>query len=144
MRRIFSYAALVSGHRDGEILSSIIHSYPNAHAIRSSPKTRYQALREVIRYVQNQHIVIITPDGPRGPQYEIKPGIAIAALETQACVIPLNWEAKKYWEFKTWDRQRFPKPFTTIRVCFASPIRFDQSPPPSIEEAKKILRQALP
>jgi lysophospholipid acyltransferase (LPLAT)-like uncharacterized protein len=141
----FIYAALVSDHRDGDILSAIIHSYHNGRTIRSSPKSRYQALREIIRHVnEGQQIVIITPDGPRGPQYEIKPGIAVAALETQAFVFPLNWEAKNYWEIKTWDRQRLPKPFTTIRVSFATPIHFDSIYPPSLEEAKQILKRALP
>lgn len=141
----FLYAALVSSHRDGDLLSSIIHSFPNGRTIRSSPKARHGALREVIRHIEERkEIVIITPDGPRGPQYEIKPGTAMAALETQAFVIPLNWEAKKYWEIKTWDRQRLPKPFTTIQVSFAKPIRFDQNPPPSLEEAREILKKALP
>jgi hypothetical protein len=141
----FLYAAVVSGHRDGEVLSSIIHSYHNGRTIRSSPKARHQALREILHRVkEGKQIVIITPDGPRGPRYEIKPGIAVAALETNAPVIPLNWEAEEYWEIKTWDRQRIPKPFTTIRVSFTKPIRFDPHPSPSLEEAKTILKKALP
>ena len=141
----FLYAALVSDHRDGEILSRMIHSYPNGRTIRSSPKARYRALREIVRHIEEErHIVIITPDGPRGPKYELKPGIAAAALETQAFVFPLNWEAEDYWELKTWDRQRLPKPFTTIRVSFAAPIRFDPLHSPSLEEAKQILKKSLP
>lgn len=140
-----TYAALVSAHRDGDILSSIIHSYPNGNTIRSSPKARYKALRDVVRYVEEkQHIVIITPDGPRGPLYEIKHGIAVAALETQSYVVAFNWEAEKFWQIKTWDRQRLPKPFTTIRVVFAPAIHFDPMQPTSLEEAKELLKKALP
>jgi lysophospholipid acyltransferase (LPLAT)-like uncharacterized protein len=139
------YAALVSEHRDGKILSSIIHSYPNGNTIQVSPKARYKALREIIRHVEKEkQIVIITPDGPRGPLYKIKPGIAIAALETQSYVFALNWEAEKFWQIKTWDRQRLPKPFTTIRVVFAPPIRFDSAQPISLDEARQILKKALP
>ncbi len=141
----FLYAALVSNHRDGDILSSLIHSFHNGRTIRSSPKSRYRALRDIIRHVdEGKQIVIITPDGPRGPRYEMKPGIAIAALETHAFVFPLNWEAKAYWEIKSWDRLRFPKPFTTIRVSFAMPIRFNPLHSPNLEEAKQILKNALP
>lgn len=139
------YAALVSGSRDGDILSAIIHSYKNGNTIRVPHQARYQALREIIRHVDEQkHIVIITPDGPRGPRYEIKPGIAIAALETQAHVVSLNWEANRYWELKTWDRLRLPKPFTTIRVIFESPLHFKHHSQYSLEEAKAILKANLP
>ena len=74
----------------------------------------------------------------------MKPGIAIAALETKAHVVPFSWEAKNYWELKTWDRLRIPKPFTSIHVTFAPPICFEGPLPPSLEEAKALLKQALP
>ncbi len=141
----FLYAALVSGSRDGEILSSLIHSYHNGRTIRVSHQARYQALREIIRHVEERkQIVIITPDGPRGPLYTIKPGIAVAALETQAYLVTLNWEAKHYWELKTWDRLRLPKPFTTIRVTFEPSVHFTSTPLPTLEQAKEIIKQALP
>ena len=139
------YAALVSGSRDGDILTTIVNSYKNGNTIRVPHQARYQALREIIRHIEEQkYIVIITPDGPRGPRYEIKPGIALAALETQAHVFSLNWEAKHYWELKTWDRLRLPKPFTTIRVSFALPIRLDKLSQYSLEQAKAILKESLP
>lgn len=139
------YAALVSGSRDGDILSNIVHSYKNGSTIRVPHLARYQALQNVIRHVEERkQVVIITPDGPRGPRYEVKPGIAIAALETQAHIVSLNWEAKSYWELKTWDRFRLPKPFTTIHITFNTSLRFDHIPPPSLAEARAILAESLP
>jgi lysophospholipid acyltransferase (LPLAT)-like uncharacterized protein len=139
------FAALVSGSRDGDILTAIVNSYKRGTTIRVPHQTRYQALGEIIRHVEEQkHIVIITPDGPRGPQYEIKPGIVLAALETHASVVSLNWEAKRYWELKTWDRLRLPKPFTTIQVTFSAPIRLDKPTPVSLEQGKAILKESLP
>lgn len=139
------YAALVSASRDGDILSYIIHSYKNGNTIRVPHLARYQALQEIIRHIEaRKQFVVITPDGPRGPCYEIKPGIAIAALETEAHVISLNWEAKKYWELKTWDKLRLPKPFTTIYFTFGTPLRFDKQTKTSLEEAKTILKKKLP
>ena len=139
------YAALISGSRDGDILHTIVTSYQNGHTIRVPHLARYQALREVVRHVEEKkYMVIITPDGPRGPRYEIKPGLALTALETQAYVIPLNWEAKHYWELKTWDRLRLPKPFTIIKVMFESPIRLNHPSTISLEEAKTILKSHLP
>jgi len=138
------YTALVSGSRDGDILSNIIHSYKKGGTIRVPHLARYQALRTLVRHVEERRqIVVITPDGPRGPCYEIKPGIAIAALETQAQIFSFNWEAEDYWEFKTWDKFRLPKPFTTLHVTISPTVRFDQMPQPSLEEAQFILKTKL-
>jgi lysophospholipid acyltransferase (LPLAT)-like uncharacterized protein len=115
----FLYAALVSAHRDGDILSSIIHSYPQGNTIRSSPKAGYKALRDLVHHVEEgKQIVIITPDGPRGPLYEVKPGIAVAALETQAHVIALNWEAEKFFKSKRGIASEFLNPLRKFALYF--------------------------
>jgi lysophospholipid acyltransferase (LPLAT)-like uncharacterized protein len=139
-----SYAAMVSASRDGKLLKAIVDSYKNGRTIRVGHQARYKALRELIRHVEErQHIVVITPDGPRGPCYEIKSGIAVAAIETQATIVALNWEAKRFWQFSTWDRLRFPKPFTTITASFTIIPAFTQSPPLTLEDAKKIIKETL-
>lgn len=138
------YSAVVSASRDGDVLSHVIHSYKNGDTIRVPHNARYQALRTLIEIVEKgDQVVVMTPDGPRGPRYEMKPGIAVAALETQAYIVPLKWEAKDYWELNTWDKFRIPKPFTTLKVTFGSAICFDQTPPPSLEDAKSILKGML-
>lgn len=138
------YSAVVSASRDGDVLSNVIHSYKRGDTIRVPHHARYQALRNLIEIVEKgDRVVVMTPDGPRGPRYEMKPGIAVAALETQAHVIPLSWEAKDYWELNSWDKFRIPKPFTTLKVTFGSAVCFDQAPQPSLEEAKSILKALL-
>ena len=138
------YTAIVSGSRDGNILSYIIHSYQNGNTIRVPHLARYKALRTIINHIKEENrIVVITPDGPRGPCYELKPGIVIAALETHAHIISVNWEAEKYWELKTWDKFRIPKPFTTLHVNFHAMVCFDKMPQPSLEEAISILKEKI-
>lgn len=140
----FIYAALVSASRDGEILSTIVHSYQNGRTIRVSHQARYQALRTLVRHVEERkEIVIITPDGPRGPRYEVKPGLALAALEAQAHIVVFNWQAKRYWQLKTWDGLRLPKPFTTIQVSFSPVVGLQESSSLSLAQTKEILKEAL-
>ena len=138
------FAALVSGSRDGAILSAIVCSYKRGRTIKVTHHERYHALREIVRHVEERkQIVIITPDGPRGPCYDMKPGIALTALETQAYVVPLDWQSDRFWEFNTWDRLRIPKPFTTIVFKFLPPLRLD-SLQGSLEDAKTLLKMKLP
>jgi lysophospholipid acyltransferase (LPLAT)-like uncharacterized protein len=139
------FTALVSGSQDGSILSNIIQAYKNGGTIRAPHLARYQALREVVRTIdEGKQVVVITPDGPRGPCYEMKPGIVIAALDTGANVVAFNWESEKYWELKTWDRFRIPKPFSKIVVTLSSPVVLNQNPKPSLEEAMALLKKQLP
>ncbi|MBA2369121.1 MAG: lysophospholipid acyltransferase family protein [Candidatus Protochlamydia sp.] len=136
------FTAFVSNSRDGHLISRIVSSYKNGRTIRVPHHSRHQALREMIRQVEEKKsIVVITPDGPRGPRYKMKPGIALAAMQTQAYVFPLKWSASNFWELRTWDKLRLPKPFSIITVSFHAPLRMDEGK--TLPEAKQILEQAL-
>ena len=66
--------------------------------------------------------VVITPDGPRGPAYELGPGPIFLAQKTGAEVLPINLEYSSCWRLKNWDRFILPKPFSEVRVTFADPF----------------------
>jgi len=141
----FIYAALVSNSRDGQLISAVIHSYEAGRTIRVSHNARHKALQDLIKYLkEKKEVVIITPDGPRGPCYQVKPGIALAALETSAYVIPLTWKASRYWELKTWDKLKIPKPFAKIDIAFESPIHLASQGNIDLKQAQDILKKALP
>ena len=44
--------------------------------------------------------VFITPDGPRGPAYELGPGIIFLAQKSGAAVLPMNMEYSSCWRVK--------------------------------------------
>lgn len=117
------FTSFISQSRDGELLVNFASTYPSNGVIRVGHDSRSSALRNVIQTVQkNESILLITPDGPRGPVYRLKPGLERTLQETGASLITFNWEADKYWELKTWDKFRFPKPFSTIEVSFSDPM----------------------
>lgn len=119
----FNYTAFVSKSRDGEVADVLANSYKIGSTIRVPHNNKSQALHQLIDHLKyGKRVIVITPDGPRGPIYQVKPGIAVAAKEAKASVVPLKWSANRYWEFKTWDRMKFPKPFSTIHVTFRDPI----------------------
>jgi lysophospholipid acyltransferase (LPLAT)-like uncharacterized protein len=140
----FTYAALVSNSRDGELISTLVESYKEGRTIKVPHHSRHEALRMLIRHLQEKDdVVIITPDGPRGPRYQVKPGIALAAVSTGAQIVPFTWQANRFWQLNSWDRLRFPKPFSTIQVFFKDPTHFKDSGC-SVEEARAILQTVLP
>lgn len=137
-----NYAAMISKSRDGEVIAVLANSYKNGHVIRVPHDARSEALETMIQHIKEKDsVMIITPDGPRGPKYEVKPGVIVAAKKTSAAIIPLSWEANRYWALSTWDGLMLPKPFSTIRVTFGDSIFLDPEQP--FEEAKALLENKL-
>jgi lysophospholipid acyltransferase (LPLAT)-like uncharacterized protein len=140
LARKFRFAAFISNSRDGEILSNFILSYPCASVIRVPHNARDKALKTMILTLrQGDLIVLITPDGPKGPVYKVKPGIVMAAKESNASVVPFTWESSHLIELKTWDKMRFPRPFSTIKAIFGEPHRFADET--TYEEGAELLRE---
>lgn len=124
----YLYTALISQSRDGEIIAAITHSYSIGSSIRVSHKGRKAALDETIRQVsEGDRILIITPDGPKGPAYKIKRGSAYIAKAAGAAIIPLSWSADKCWKLNTWDRLLIPKPFSTIEIFFGPAVKLEKA-----------------
>lgn len=138
----FIYAAFISNSRDGEPLAILAESYTFGRVLRVPHNLRHGALNTMIKHLkEKQEVVLITPDGPRGPRYEIKPGIVMAAQESGAYIVPFSWEASKCWRLKTWDGMIIPKPFSKITITLGAPIKIDKEMPQ--EEAIAILKASL-
>lgn len=136
----FKYAPVVSYSRDGEYIAVLANSYRQGKALRVQHDDRHKALKTLVNHMKyGKHIPVVTPDGPRGPKYKIKPGSVAAAKQTGTCVIPVSWKADHFWQLGTWDGMMIPKPFSTITVDFGEPIRLEKSEErPSEEEVRKI------
>lgn len=119
----FNYAAIISNSRDGEVIAVLTNSYKQARSIRVPHHSRSAALQTFIRELKKGHeIFVVTPDGPRGPLYEVKPGVVLAAQEAEAHLVPLTWMSNTCWHLRTWDRFMIPKPFSTIEVKIGKPF----------------------
>lgn len=138
----FIYAAFVSKSRDGEPLARLATSYKVGRAIRVPHNARHQALKTAIEHLNTtKEIVLFTPDGPRGPAFQVKPGVVKAAQESGAAIIPFSWTASRFWQFKTWDQFMLPKPFSTIHVTLGTPVYIPKET--SIEAASADLATTL-
>ncbi len=137
-----TYTAFISQSRDGEPLALFVNSFKNGRTIRVKHNAKHEALKEMIDRLKNsQEILMVTPDGPRGPRYQVKPGIVLAAQETAAKVFPFSWSANRFWQLKSWDKMIFPKPFAKIHVLIGEPITLPKED--SVGEQSQILEKAL-
>lgn len=118
------FALVVSQSRDGEAIAVVGKSYKGVSTIRVAASARHQALKEMVDTLASHTHLLITPDGPNGPKHVIKPGVAFAAKATGAPVFPLTWRSSRIWHLPTWDKMRFPQPFSKVDVFIGKPLTF--------------------
>jgi lysophospholipid acyltransferase (LPLAT)-like uncharacterized protein len=126
LRRFFSKrhgAALISASRDGELLADAIKRFGYDVVRGSSSRLGASAILQLADILASGRDVVITPDGPRGPAYEIGPGIIFLAQKSGAAVVPVNMEYSSCWRIKSWDRFIIPRPFAKVRVIVGQPHR---------------------
>ncbi len=118
------YAAVISNSRDGALLTGVLDKLkPMMHAIRVPAAARHRALKEMMDVLkENKRVLVVTPDGPRGPRYKTKPGAVVAARATGAKIIPMSWSCSRYWQLGSWDGLMIPKPFSKIRIVYGQPL----------------------
>jgi len=85
--------------------------------------------------------VVITPDGPRGPAYELGPGIIFLAQKSGAAVVPMSLEYSRCWRLESWDRFIVPRPFAKVRVLIGDPHRVKSTGTPKEFESERLALQ---
>jgi lysophospholipid acyltransferase (LPLAT)-like uncharacterized protein len=114
---------MVSLHRDGEYISEIMRKLKLVPIRGSTTRGGIKALIEIIKYTKNSgYDSAFTPDGPRGPKYEIQDGILLASKKSKAPILPITWNAKYKIVLNTWDNFIIPLPFNKFIVLYGNPI----------------------
>ncbi len=145
-KRYFSgrkLAVLISASGDGAWLAAFLKQL-GMHPVRGSRYNRGpQAVRELIEVNQQGYDIGITPDGSRGPIYDMKAGAVTVALKTDTPVMLLSFNFGKAWRLKSWDKFYLPYPFTTIEVRIDAVGVPEQLCTRDVSQAASILKQRL-
>jgi lysophospholipid acyltransferase (LPLAT)-like uncharacterized protein len=115
-------AALISASRDGDMLAALVQRFGFEVVRGSSSRHGASAMLQLTELMARGNDVMITPDGPRGPAYQLGAGIVFLAQKTGAPVLPVSMEYSSYWRLNNWDRFILPKPFSTVRVITGLPL----------------------
>ncbi len=111
-------AIMVSQGREGRYIGDYASRLGYRLLSGSSSRGGPRALLGAVRSLEDGHPVAITPDGPKGPRREIKPGVIQAAQRTGALVVPLHAIADPVWRVGSWDRMAIPKPRARVLVGY--------------------------
>jgi lysophospholipid acyltransferase (LPLAT)-like uncharacterized protein len=117
------FIALISRSGDGEVITEICAKFGIKAVRGSSSRQGAIAFRELVRLVEKERFdVAITPDGPRGPRYQVQPGILQLSQMTGCPIIPTTYDLSSKWEMPSWDRFQVPKPFSRCRLVVGEPF----------------------
>jgi len=144
LRRFFPErrgAALISASRDGDLLADAVQRFGYDAVRGSSSRMGASAILQLGEVLASGGDVVITPDGPRGPAYELGPGIIFLAQKTGAPVVPVDMEYSSCWRIKSWDRFIVPRLFAKVRVIIGAPHRVRSTSTPEEFEAERLRLQ---
>jgi lysophospholipid acyltransferase (LPLAT)-like uncharacterized protein len=113
---------LISQHADGELIAQTTRHLGLGVVRGSSTRGGVQALRELLALKEGAHHVVVTPDGPRGPQQQVQPGLTFLASRTGLPLVPCGFGYRSAWRLKSWDRFAVPVPFSPVVAVIGEPI----------------------
>ena len=144
LRRFFPQrhgAALISASRDGDLLADAVQRFGYDVIRGSSSRLGASAILQLAEVLASGRDVVITPDGPRGPAYELGAGIIFLAQKSGAAVLPMNLEYSRCWRLGSWDRFIVPRPFAKVRVLINRPHNVKSTTTPEEFEGERLALQ---
>lgn len=131
---------LISPSADGEFIARAL-AMSGFGAIRASSakpgdaaKARQAvgAIREAVAWVKGGGVLVVSPDGPRGPNEQIAAGSLQIARRSSQPVFLMGIAANPAWQSRTsWDRVMFAAPFGRGAVVWEGPFQV----PPDADDA---------
>ena len=107
---------------DSEYIARFIQRFGYGAAKGSSTRGAVAGLVQMIRAVRAGKSAAFTVDGPRGPQYEVKPGAVMLAAKSGAALLPFSISMDRCWRLRSWDQLEIPKPFARVVVVLGERI----------------------
>lgn len=123
LHRRQNIATMISRSSDGEYIARVVERWGYTAVRGSSSRGGSGALREMVKLARAGRSLAITPDGPRGPRQQLKPGVLTLAQLSGRPMIPMSASATRaWWVDARWDLFLVPKPFATVFVRYGDPV----------------------
>lgn len=113
---------LISNHSDGILISKAVNHFGIKTISGSTSHGGVKALKTLIKLLKEDKQVGITPDGPRGPRFEVSPGTVQLAMLSGKPVIPFCISISRRKIVSSWDRFMIPLPFARGIITAGKPL----------------------
>jgi hypothetical protein len=134
---------LVSPSQDGELIVRLIDDWGYKIIRGSGSHVMKRAWVVMKKELLAGGEVLIVPDGPLGPDRELKLGCIKLAAETGAVLVPWTIGSRRPKVLRSWDRFEIPRPFSRAVALFGEPIRIARGLPPELQEEARRRVQSI-
>ncbi len=139
-RKVPKANVLISEHFDGQIIARIMTFFKLGTIHGSTTRGGAKVLIQGLKSLSEGYDIGITPDGPKGPRYEVSDGVVVMAQKRNTKVIVYHCVPSRYWQLPSWDRFVIPKPFGSLDFYASEPIDLSGL---AMDEAKARVKEAL-
>lgn len=140
----YRIATMASTSADGEIMNTVLRLLGGKTSRGSSTRGGVGALKGLIQLCKSGYNSSVAVDGPKGPIYEIKPGVFELSRLTQSEIFAGGVFCENAWRFpRAWNKTFLPKPFSKVFIVWLGPIGpvTKQVDPRSVDLAKALQNQ---
>lgn len=113
---------LLSDHSDGHFIAKVIHHHGINSIYGSTTRGGAKAMMELLRKLKTNIVIGVTPDGPRGPNQSVSPGIIQISRLGNCPIVPSTYSVSNRVILKSWDRFMIPLPFSRGVMITGEPI----------------------
>jgi lysophospholipid acyltransferase (LPLAT)-like uncharacterized protein len=111
-----SLNCIVSASKDGAWMAGFLGMFGIKSIRGSNNWGAREAVNAMIKVAKEGGDLGITPDGPRGPIYEFKPGGLIVARRAKLPIVLIGVEFSRVKQLRSWDRFILPLPFSSATL----------------------------
>lgn len=141
----YKIATMTSTSKDGEMMTTVLHLLGAKTSRGSSTRGGISALKGLIQYCKNGSNSSMAVDGPKGPIYEVKPGVFELARLIKAPIFAGGVSCDRAWHFpRSWNKAFLPKPFAQVNIVW-TPFNFtiDKTTDPRSPELANSLKNQI-
>jgi lysophospholipid acyltransferase (LPLAT)-like uncharacterized protein len=129
---------LISLSRDGQFIAKAAKAVgipPLRGSAGEVGKGGARAFRAALAFIRSGGVMIINPDGPRGPCEQLPIGPLVMAKAADCPVFIMSLAARPALQLGSWDKARVPLPFAIGQVVLEGPLRLPPDPDAAMLEA---------
>ncbi len=145
----YRIATITSLSKDGSLMDFVLKLLGAKTSRGSSSKGGVQALKGLIKLGQLGYNCSFAVDGPKGPIYQVKPGVfelsKILSLSGGGAIFAAGVNVDRAWRFpKSWNKTYLPKPFAKIKVVWVYALPgLQKTDDPKSKQMKETLEVSL-
>lgn len=119
----YHVACIISTSSDGDIMNRAVELLGGETVRGSSTRGGVGALKGILRLKKKGRRPSVAVDGPKGPIYEVKPGIFQISRLTGLPIVPISFHSSRVKVFdKSWNKTRLPLPFSRVIIEWGEPL----------------------